>query len=367
MGEPARHRAEDEPEPPDLAELRRRFAALTARAEAELAQSPGDRHLTALTICLRAAVTQLSRATFDSLRVAGSLRQARIDGYDEGYAAASRQRVPRARHAATRNPLLNVVRVLVPVAGGAALVLRRSLGRHPAVAAAKASLTAHKIAAATTSLVAAGGTAAVLTVSGLGPNVTLPWTAASPQASVPGWHTSAVPFPSSSPVADLTKPKARHDSDGKHLLAAAGVPAPSWTSAPYPAPSSSSPPSSAPASTAPAGPAVLTVGATSLDLSAVPQAVVTLTATGAGWVSWSVTTTGTDLDFSKKSGVLAAGQSYQLTVSLDPSQDGLTAQTFEIAGAQVTVTLPLPVPVPTVSPDPVVSDLPSLLPSPGSS
>jgi len=110
---------------------------------------------------------------------------------------------------------------------------------------------------------------------------------------------------------------------------------------------------------------VLSVGTTSLDLSAVPQATVTLTASGSGWVSWSVTTTGTDLDFSKTSGVLAAGQSYQLTVSLDPSQDGLTAQTFEVNGTQITVGLPLP--LPAVSPDPVVSDLPSLLPSPGSS
>src|SRR5579859_4974235 len=115
MGEPARHRAKDEPEP-DWADLKRRFAALTARAEAELAAALGDRHLTALVITLRGAVTQLSRAAFGEIRASEAARRARIDGYEEGFrAAAARGRVPRPRHAAARNPLLNVVRVLVLV------------------------------------------------------------------------------------------------------------------------------------------------------------------------------------------------------------------------------------------------------------
>ena len=55
MGEPARQRATEEPEP-DLGDLKRRYAALLARAEAGLALTPGDRHLTALVITLRDAV-----------------------------------------------------------------------------------------------------------------------------------------------------------------------------------------------------------------------------------------------------------------------------------------------------------------------
>jgi hypothetical protein len=109
MGEPARQRASDEPE--GFADLKRRYAALSVRAEAELALAPGDRHLTALNIILRGAVTQLSRAMFAEARLASAARQARIDGYEEGRRAAARSRAPRPR-ARTGSPLLNAVRTL---------------------------------------------------------------------------------------------------------------------------------------------------------------------------------------------------------------------------------------------------------------
>src|ERR1700733_8790694 len=106
MGEAARQRASDEPEPePDLADLKRRFAAPADEAEAELAGAPGDRHLIALVITLRGAVGQLSRVTFGEARMATAARQARIDALSEVQAPA-RQRVPRARDGG-RRPLLN--------------------------------------------------------------------------------------------------------------------------------------------------------------------------------------------------------------------------------------------------------------------
>jgi hypothetical protein len=89
-----------------------------------------------------------------------------------------------------------------------------------------------------------------------------------------------------------------------------------------------------------------------------PQAAITLSASGAGWVSWRISTTGPDLDFSATHGVLQAGQSVVLTVSVDPAQslDGNTQQAFEINGQQVTVALPplVPAAVPSVSISPLV-------------
>lgn len=107
MGAPARQRAEDEPE--SFADLKRRYTALAVRAEAELALAPGDRHLTALNIIMRSAVTELTRAMFREARLASAARQARIDGYEEGRRFAARTRPPRPRDR-TGAPLLNVVR-----------------------------------------------------------------------------------------------------------------------------------------------------------------------------------------------------------------------------------------------------------------
>jgi hypothetical protein len=108
MGEPVRHRAGDEPEP-DFAGLKRRYEALSARAQAELALAPDDRHLVALDIILRGAVAQLSRAAFAEARMAEAVRRARIDGYEEGRRSAPRSRPPGPRDR-TGSPLLNVVR-----------------------------------------------------------------------------------------------------------------------------------------------------------------------------------------------------------------------------------------------------------------
>jgi hypothetical protein len=359
MGQPARHRAEDEPEP-DLADLKRRFADLAARAEAELSQAPGDRHLVALNIILRGAVNQLARVTFGEARVATAARQARIDALSEVAAAVPGQR--KGRHSVSRS---SAILKLAPVAIILGL-LRRSLARHPALAAAKTALAAHKIAALTTSAVAAGGTAAVVAVSALGPNATLPFTgSAGSQDSMPGWHTSASPITSLSPVALLTKPRPKHAGDGKHLMASTGLPLPVYTTVTDPTSSSVPSSASSPAVSVQAGPAVLTVSATSLDLSNPldPQATITLSASGGGWVSWRVDTSGNDLDFSQSHGVLQAGQSIVLTVSVDPAQalDGNTQQSFEIDGQQVTVALPPP--VAAVVPTAVPSVLPTALPS----
>lgn len=108
MGEPARQRATEEAEP-DLGDLKRRYAALLARAEAGLALTPGDRHLTALVITLRDAVGELARVTFGEARIAMAVAQAR--GALSEVPAPARQRVPRARDGG-RRPLLNVVRDL---------------------------------------------------------------------------------------------------------------------------------------------------------------------------------------------------------------------------------------------------------------
>jgi hypothetical protein len=233
-----------------------------------------------------------------------------------------------------------------------------------AFAALRGAVRAHRIAAALTAVtlgapLAAGSAVIIHSATAQGAyGGQGPAPAASIEAAVP------VELPSSSPAALLlTKPKARHGSkEGKTLLFGAVLPPP-WSPAPGSSPASASP-SASPSVSAAVGPAVLSVGATSLDLSNPldPQASITLSASGSGWVSWRVDTTGYDLDFSATHGVLQAGQSYVLAVSVDPAQalDGNTSQTFSIGGQQVTVNLPLPVPASSVSPLPAASVPPSL-------
>jgi hypothetical protein len=365
MGEPA---PSSDPLPADdpaaLAALMRRIEALADAAEAELAAPRcGDeawmRHLVQSRITWRGVASQLGRITFGAARAA----EAREDGRREMrqemlQAAVPGQRKPRQGRHAKR--MLSVV----PAIAVAVLLLRRTIGRHPVLAAAKTALAAHRIAALTTSLVAAGGTAAVLTVTALAPSAALPFTgpdgAPAPAASI----EAATPV--SSPIALLvTHPKSKHSAKGKTLLASAGAIQPPYY---VPASGSSSASSSQPSSSAAvqAGPATLSISAASLDLSLTPQATFTISATGSGWASWHISTSGTDLDFSPAHGVLQAGQSVQVTVSLDPSQDGLTSQAFTVDGQTVTVNLPLPVPVPSVSASPVVS-IPPLGASPSPS
>jgi len=244
--------------------------------------------------------------------------------------------------------------------------------RVPGIAAAaflalKGAANAHRITAAAmaaTGSVALGG--ALVTAV---PAITHP-AAASPgvtYATAPAWHTSAVPLTPRQAryAAEVTRAAKRRHGHG--LTSAASVLpalAPYTPAPPSPPPSPSQPPQAQ-------GPATLEIPATSVDLSAVSQAMITLTATGdGGWVSWHVTTGGTDLDFSATRGVLQAGQSYELTVSLDAAQDGNTEQTFAVNGAEVTVYLPVPaaVPSPAATPTDTATPVPTgEAPSPGSS
>ena len=298
-------------------ELRSEAARLTAALEGD-----DTRYRKGWADCLKAAAEQAAKAA--------------VPGPRQSRRASHRQ--PSAGQRALFS---------VPAIVAAAIVAVRTLGRAHRLAAA--------LAAVTIPFAAGAGTYAALQ-----PGVTS--TASPPAASapVPGWHTSATPVPSQS-LAALTKPK--HAARGKRLLASAVLPVPS-SYVPASDPSSSSPPSSAaPVVSASVGPATLSVSAATLDLSLVPQATFTVTASGSGWASWRVSTSGTDLDFSQSSGVLQAGQSVTVTVSLASALDGLAQQSFTIAGQTIAVTLPLPVPVPSVVPSVVPSIVPSVLPS----
>ena len=200
-------------------------------------------------------------------------------------------------------------------------------------------------------------------------------------ASIPGWHTTATPIPSTGPsiAAFVSTPKL------PKLDAKSGAASPS--SLPpftYYAPPPSSPPSAAAAQSPPSAPAAsaavpatLQVSTTAIDLSSGLPATITLSATGtAGWVSWRISTRDpqtqarqADLDFSPSHGVLQAGEIVTVTISLDTTQDGAVQEVFSIAGQQVTATLPAPVPV--SSPTGAVTDTPSGdptdVPSPASS
>ena len=211
-------------------------------------------------------------------------------------------------------------------------------------------------------------TAPVATVAVQGQHMN-PFTASPPAASLPGWHTTATPIASASPAAlhGAARPKLDAKSAGSSLP---GTPLPWYeydptSSSPSQLPSTQQ--SQAAASTA--TPPVLAVSATSIDLTGTMSATVTLTAVGgSGWVSWRVDPGGTDLDFSATHGILAAGQSCTLTVSLDSAQDGLLSQAFTIDGQQVTVALPpLPAVVPTDAATDAPAGTPTDMPSPAAS
>lgn len=276
--------------------------------------------------------------------------------------AAPRQR---GRHSAKGARGLRAL----PGVAAACAALRLSWHAHaPALAkVALARTIAHPVVASLAALTITGGVVTGVAV--------VPSTASAHEhppaasASLPGWHTVGVPITVPPPVDALAvhpKPK---------LDAKSSAPAPFlpwWLSDPNPpsptGPSqqASSQPSQAPAS--PAAPPVLAVSETALDLTSVSSETVTLTAEGgSGWLSWRVAPGGTDLDFSATHGVLAAGQSYTLTVSLDSAQDGLPSQAFSVNGTQVTVVLPaLPAVVPSGAvPSPAGSD--DAVPSPAAS
>ena len=248
----------------------------------------------------------------------------------------------------TQNPILRSIKV---VAFGAL-----------AWSGLRYAFRAHRIAAALT--------AVTLPVAvGAGTYVALqPGTASSlPAASAPNPAASiyaATPAPSTSLAGSVRHAKKAAKGGGRRLLNGSGVPV-SWISTNSPQQSSSSSSSSSAPSvqaSVSVGPATLTVSAASLDLSNPldPTTTFSITASGGGWASWRIGTAGTDLEFSPSSGVLQAGGSVTVTVSLAPSLDNLTQQTFSVAGQQVTVALPLPVPVPSVSPVVSASGIPSL-------
>ena len=188
-------------------------------------------------------------------------------------------------------------------------------------------------------------------------------------ASVPGWHTSASPFPVSTPAALLTKPKPKRAAKGKTLLAASGLPLPVYV----PGPSSSSSPSSSPSpavSVQAAGTLVVSPQSVNLATALSGTATVRIRAWG-GDASWSVQSVPPDLTLTLPDGTqvvpgqsynLKLGQSVDLTVGLTTGTlDGSTLVTFTVGTTTVSVTVPLPPPV-TV-PSAVPTDSPSVIPS----
>lgn len=284
-------------------------------------------------------------------------------------AQAARQ-VPRQGRHATRRPLLNVVRGLAPVAAG--LGILRRLAAHPAAAKVLGAHATVKVAAIAT----AGTVAGVTGVAVIAANVILP---SSPHAGsyVSGPAPAATAYAASpfdsDPAAALTRPRTG-TADVKHAKLDEGgiLPVLSEPALSSSVPSSSAPSSSqVPSSQPPGGPAVLAAISPSIDLSSGQPVTITLTAAGSGWVSWNVDTMDPatqadpgDLDFSATHGVLQAGQSVQVIVSVDPNQavTGDATETFEINGMQVTATLPAPVAAPT----PAVTDVPTDTPTPTS-
>ena len=267
----------------------------------------------------------------------------------DGTGPIARVQGPRAAgHRAPRDRHLRVVKVIVFIAGLSGLGFKG--WRAGAARAALAALTL--------------GPVAHVAVSAAHP----PYAAVQAQAAIPGWHTKGTPIVQvPARAAAFTRPRL----DAK---AAAGSPPAAvvpWYLSPQSSPASppASPQPSVPSSSpSPAGPATLQVPVTGIDLSSGTPQQVTLTATGGGWVSWSVSTAGTDLDFSPSHGVLQGGQSVTVTVSLAAAQvqDGNAQQVFSVGGSQVTVTLPAP-PPPVVDPSAVATAVPTAAPSPASS
>ncbi len=352
---------------PERAELDARAQAvldgqmeLVSRATALLGGCPDAvllRQLITETIAAGLHCEELRTDMARYVATASAVDAAWADGWSAREAAMkedARPKVTRQGHRApgkwTQNPILRSIKV---VAFGALVW-----------SGLRYAFRAHRIAAALT--------AVTLPVAvGAGTYVALqPGTASSlPAASAPNPAASveaAAPLPSSSLAGSVRHARKAAKGGGRRLLNGSGVPV-SWISMNSPQQSSSS--SSSSSSSAPSvqasvsvGPAQLSLGGiTSLDLSNPldPQVTFTITASGGGWASWRISTAGTDLDFSPSSGVLQAGGSVTVTVSLAPSLDNLTQQTFTVAGQQVTVALPLPVPV--VLPSPVVSA--SVIPS----
>lgn len=273
---------------------------------------------------------------------------------------------------------------------------QRAPGEHPVMfpvpgiaAAAFAALKAlapHKAAVA--ALVAAGAVtgAGVSAVTLTHAHAAAAAPGSSATAPAPAASAYAVPAPDPSLVSRIGHPGtlSRHARKEQRLppVPAAWVAPDSPSSA---SPSQVSQPSQSSQQQGPAGPPQLSVSTTAIDLSAssTASATITLSVTGpdGSWVSWRVDTknpeTGAeqaDLDFTTPDGgdthgILKAGQSVTITVTVDQAQvaDGNTSEVFTINGQPVTAALPAssaaPAPAVTVTP----GDAPSEAPSPASS
>ena len=345
-----------------MARLRAQLAQVTAEREAAVAERDELlQHVQA-------------REDLDQLIMADAFQQAAGDEQTGPHRPVDQTgphpAVPTPRRASHRVPKearwLKVVPALIPV--GAVALFK------PLSTAFKASWAAHPVATAAAGTVAftvATGTAAVVVAPH---GVVAQAFGAVPVASAPADNlNSATPItgPSSSPsalpvAAFMTKPK---------TSAISSLPLydpPSQRSYAYVPPAYNPPPQQgqgqgsqqqAPAQQQPGRP-VIQLDTSSVDLTGGTSATVTVTAAGSGgWVSWRLDAGGSDLDFSSTHGVLAAGESATVTVTLDPVQDGSAQQTFDVNGQSVTASLPLP---PPPAPDPSSSTTTAVFPTPTS-
>jgi hypothetical protein len=267
----------------------------------------------------------------------------------------------RPRSHRSRATHLRLVKVLIPGA---------------IIGALKCAWHAHPVAtaAATTAAFTVAGTTAAVVVAPHG--IVAQALGAAPVASAPsdGLYSvvpvggSSSPSPSSLRlIGALTRP-------GLDARSASGLPPVTYAPGPvYQPPVSSQSSPSSPSSqqsqqAQPAGgPAVLNVAVDAIDLSSGTPQQVTISATGSGWVSWRVKTDGSDLDFSPSSGVLKAGDTVTVTVSMDAAANPAdVSETFSIGNQSVAATLQAPAPVPAVTPadTPVApTDLPAAVSS----
>lgn len=363
------------PEPGPPRDLRAEAAGLVDQANALLAdlrRQPGNDRLVSELVMAGVRFGQLATALEDSAAGQAAVAAAFAAGSVHGEAlATARTKVPKARHAAQRSWGLKVVQGIA--IAGVALKPLGAFAKHPVQHLAAASLPVKVTAAGVVVGTAAVGAVAIPQV----PAVVHSVLGGTGEANTPSDGTySATPVTGTSPSQRLiatvvTKPKVDARSAGKLTLTQVtpsslpSLTGPSGTGSSAPWPADPQPVQAAPGDPAPPpGPAALTVSTSALDLSAAPSVTVTITASGSGWATWRVDKGGSDLDFSKTSGVLAAGQSATVTITADTVQDGALIQVFSVAGQPVTVTLPIPVPVPTVSPTDVLpSDVPTVLPS----
>ena len=277
---------------------------------------------------------------------AGSLEAAFTAGRAAERAAAEAPPappVPGPRHAAGRR--LRVVQGGTVAAFAAATARGASwAGHHAAATALIAGGTV-----ATTALLLPGSP-----VSPLGGHHA-PGSAPAPSASI----VAAVPIAGTGPqqklIANVTRPKVTTMSSGP--LATAGPVPPAAPPASGPGPQQYQPPP----------PAVLSASPLAADLSSLPQATVTLTASN-GPVRWHAWCTGPDVSIGdangNRSGTADPADPVDLTVSLAPVQDGAQTATCHVwpGDFRVTVTLPPP-PPPAPSPAGTPTDTPSPQPS----